>query len=616
VHAGAVSYPSIGDYAIIGNCRTAAIVSRHGAIDWLCVPHFSGPSIFAAMLDREKGGCLRITPREVGAIDRGYLEDSAVLQTTFHCAGGVLRLTDFMTLAETGPTGGTALDPEHELVRIAECLSGEVTLDAFYAPRPRYAAAVPRLERRGKLGWACSHGGLAAFLTSDLDFQVKAEGTLEARKTLAAGERCYVVFSYCDNDVAVVNPIGGAVHERLEATIAWWRGWSSQCRYDGPYGAHVKRSALTLKLLTYSLSGAVVAAATTSLPEGDTGDRNWDYRYCWLRDTSLVLQSFLDLGFIRESAAFLDWLLHATRLTWPNLQVLYDVFGEANLPERELARLEGYKGLGPVRVGNGAHEQAQHDIYGDVILTAFSFVERGGTLGIDERKLLAGFGQAVRKRWREPDHGIWEIRLPPRHNTYSKLMCWVALDRLVKLDERLDLWVDAEGFRSEREAIRKDIEQNGFHADVESYVGFYGGDAADASLLLLARYGFLAADDPRMVGTYRHIERTLGVDGLLYRYPPGPAYDGVGGSENLFGICSFWLIDYLARLGEVDKACALFEKMLGYANDVGLYAEELHAETREPLGNFPQAFTHVGLITAALALQQAEQGRRDEEIAR
>jgi GH15 family glucan-1,4-alpha-glucosidase len=406
------------------------------------------------------------------------------------------------------------------------------------------------------------------------------------------------------------------VHERLEGTIAWWRAWSTQCQYEGPYGAHVRRSALTLKLLTYSLSGAVVAAATTSLPEGDTGDRNWDYRYCWLRDTSLVLQSFLDLGFIRESAAFLDWLLHATRLTWPDLQVLYDVFGEANLPEREIARLDGYKGLGPVRVGNGAHEQAQHDIYGDVILTAFSFVERGGILGIDERKLLAGFGRAVRKRWREPDHGIWEIRLPPRHNTYSKLMCWVALDRLLKLDEHMGLYVDAAALRAERAAVRDDIERNGFSTQVNSYVGFYGGDAADASLLLLARYGFIPAGDPRMVGTCQHIERTLGVDGLLYRYPPGRAYDGVGGTENLFGICSFWLIDYLARLGETDKAVALFEKMLGYANDVGLYAEELDALTKEPLGNFPQAFTHVGLITAALALAQAEEGRRGREIAK
>jgi GH15 family glucan-1,4-alpha-glucosidase len=279
-------------------------------------------------------------------------------------------------------------------------------------------------------------------------------------------------------------------------------------------------------------------------------------------------------------------------------------------------QLGGYHGLGPVRIGNDAHQQAQHDIYGEVVLTVYDFVERVGLLGRIERKLVAGFGKAVLELWREPDQGIWEIRLPPRHNTHSKLMCWTALDRLLKLNDRIGLPIDAARLSAERQAIRDDIERNAFDESLGSYVGYYGGKAPDATLLLMARYGYIPADDPRMVNTYRRVERELGVDGLLYRYPPGGSYDGVPGGENLFGICTFWLIDYLARLGEIDKAEKLFERMLGYANDVGLYAEELDAKTKAPRGNFPQAFTHVGLITAALAVDQAQRGKRDKEIAR
>ena len=609
------TYPGIGDHAVIGNCRTAALVSREGAIDWLCLPHFSGPSLFAALLDRERGGSLSIRPRGRFETERCYVEGTNVLQTTFHCADGVVRLTDFLTMHH-GPGLVTALEPEHELVRVVECLAGNVEVDVIFAPRPDYGAHAPALGRRGGLGWCCTFRGLAAFVTSDIDLEPRdGRARLEGAATLRAGDRRHVVLIYCDNDIVVVNPLSAA-DRQLEATVEWWRSWSSRCDYAGPHRAMVERSCLTLKALTYCLSGAVIAAATTSLPVGESGARNWDYRYCWLRDTSLVLQSFVDLGYHDEASHFIDWLLHATRLTWPRLQVMYDVFGETALEERELRHLEGYRGLGPVRTGNAAHGQAQHDVYGDVILTAYNFVDRGGVLDAADRKLLAGFGHAVRGLWREPDHGIWEIRLPPRHNTYSKLMCWTAVDRLMKLHERIGLEVDAAALGRERDAIRADIEKHGYDATLGSYVGYYGGRAPDASLLLMARYGFIAADDPRMLGTWRHIERELSVDGLLYRYPPGPDYDGVEGDENLFGICSFWLVDYLARLGEVDRGTRLFEQLLGYANDLGLYAEELHAGTKAPLGNFPQAFTHVGLITAALSLEQARGGKRDEEIAR
>jgi GH15 family glucan-1,4-alpha-glucosidase len=607
-----VTYPSIGDYAAIGNCRAIALVSRAGAIEWLCLPYFSSPSWFAAILDREKGGSLSVTARAPVHTERAYIDGTNVLETTFRCDGGVVRLTDFMTV---GGAPAPLLEPQHELIRRIECVEGEVTIDVACTPRPRYGATQPRLSQRGRLGWACRSGGDVSFISSDLDLAQTDTGTLRTTERMKCGEVHYVVLSYCRNDVAVLNPLDRTIDERLDATVTWWRDWSSRCQYRGPYRDAVVRSALALKLLTFCLSGAIIAAATTSLPEGESGDRNWDYRYCWLRDTSLVLQAFLDLGYTTESAAFLDWLLHETRLTRPRLQVLYDLFGESRLDERELRYLEGYRGIGPVRVGNAAHTQAQHDVYGEVILTADSFVRRGGVLTRGEQKLLAGFGRIVCDIWRQPDHGIWEIRLPPRHNTHSKLMCWVALDRLLDLRERIGLRIDEPAVRTQREAIRQDIEKHAYDVQRASYTGYYGGDAPDAALLLLARYGFVEAGDARMIGTCRYIERALAVDGMLYRYPPGAGYDGVPGAEHLFAICTFWLVDYLARAGELDRARTLFERTLVCANDVGLFAEELDVTTKAPMGNFPQAFTHVGLITAALALEQAEQGRRGKGIA-
>jgi pentatricopeptide repeat protein len=360
-----------------------------------------------------------------------------------------------------------------------------------------------------------------------------------------------------------------------------------------------------LKLLTYCLSGAVVAAATTSLPEGRTGERNWDYRYCWLRDTSLVLHAFIDLGYQGESDAFLRWLLHATRSTGDRLQVVYDVHGEPLLAEQVVTTLAGYHGIGPVRIGNAASAQVQHDIYGELLLTACEHARLGGGLDDEEKQLLARIAHRICELWRLPDHGIWEIRLPPRHNTHSKLMCWAGLDRALWLHAHRGVPIDAPRVTRERDLLRADIDAHGFQPSLDSFVGVYGTRWPDASLLLMPRLGYLPPRDPRMLGTVRRIFDELSVHGLLYRYPPDSGYDGVPGEEHLFAICNFWAVDCLARQGRVDEALRLFQRLLALRNHVGLYAEEFRVEDGAPIGNFPQAFSHVGLITAALSLEAA-----------
>lgn len=595
----------IADYAVIGNCRSAALVSRTGAIDWLCLPHFSAPSLFAALLDHERGGAFVLRPAHIVSCQRAYEGDSAVLVTTYRCAGGTLRVTDAMAMLPDDPDDDL-LEPQHEVLRLAECLEGEVHLHALFEPRPDYGRRSARFDRRGALGWHCEvpgvDGGGALYLQGDIPFVAEAgRSRLRGERVLRAGEGCRLLLSWSGHGLCVLPPIA-EVAARIDGTRRWWEHWSAACRYRGPYRDAVMRSCLTLKLLTYRLSGAVVAAATTSLPVHEGGDRNWDYRYCWLRDTAMLLQAFLALGFRTESAAFIDWLLHATRLTRPRLEVMYDVHGNP-VPREHLVPLRGHRGRGPVRIGNAASEQLQLDIYGEVLLTVRRYVEQGGTLDAFERRLLLDLGEAVRRHWREPDNGIWEIRLPRRHNTHSKVMCWVALDALLAVHGQLGLEIDEDAWRAEREAIREDIEAHGFDPELGSYVGFYGGKAPDASLLLLARYGYLPADDPRLLGTWKRIRAELAQGELLYRYPPGSEYDGVGGADEPFLLCSYWQVDYLVRLGEHKRATEVFEGLLRHTNDLGLLAEGVAPDGGGPAGNFPQAFSHVGLVIAALALQ-------------
>lgn len=594
-------YPAIEDYAVIGDCRSAALISRQGSVDWLCLPNFSGRSVFAALLDHRRGGRFAIRPTAPFRVERSYVNNSNVLQTTFITATGKARLTDFMPIL-SGHEIAHYLQPQRELLRILDGLEGEVPFEVIYEPRPGYAREPVKLKNRGALALSCEFKDEHFILHGDLGLKVQAGSRAFGECVIKAYESHYFSLAYTKGDIGIFSPLGKDAQNRLATTVQWWRQWCEQFSYDGPYRSEVLRSALTLKLLTYAISGAVVAAATTSLPERIGGVRNWDYRFCWLRDASLTLRAFIDLGFRSEGECFLGWLLNTTSLTRPRLQVLYDVYGEPRITEQQLDYLQGYRGSRPVRVGNGAWNQLQLDLHGSVILAAFDFIERGGRLDRVETNMLIGFGKLVCKEWGQPDQGIWEIRGEKRHHTYSKFMCWVALDRLIQLHEQGYLNVPAY-FREHREQIRQAINSRAYNNKLGCYVDEFDGKHMDASVLLLGCYGFVEPNDSRMRGTFKRVEQVLGKNGYLLRYEAGR--DQLPPGEGAFGITSFWAVDYLARAGDVDKARSMFEHMLGAANDLGLYAEEVDTQTGAALGNFPQAFTHVGLIGAALSITNA-----------
>jgi GH15 family glucan-1,4-alpha-glucosidase len=594
----------IEHYGVVGDCRMAALVSRTGSIDWLCLPHYSSPSIFAHLLDRERGGRFSIRPSGAFKSVREYLGPSCVLQTEFETNSGTARLIDVVPIID----GLATLNPMREILRIIEGVSGEVDFEVELDPRPNYGRSEPQLTYGRQLGWSYTWLNEVLAVRSDIDL-VRAGRVLHGSVRVRAGERKYLSLCYAQGDLAVLSLTGADADRRLDRTLDWWRSWGEACSYTGPYKAAVLRSALTLKLLSFALSGAIIAAPTTSLPEAIGGDRNWDYRYCWLRDAGLTMQAFIGLGFRAEARAFLNWLLHATRLTWPELQVVYDVYGRTRLQEQELAHFEGYRGSRPVRIGNGAHTQLQLDIYGEVVFAADVYVAGGGTFEPVESRMLAGFGEVVCKQWRRADQGIWEIRGEPRHHTFSKVMCWVALDRLLALGDKgvLSLGASAARFRREKEAIAETIESRGFNAEIGSYTSELDGSMVDASLLQMPCVGYKPGDPRRIASTYELISQRLGRNGLLDRYQHG--HDGFSSREGTFGICTFWAIHNLACQNRLAEARRLFDHALSFANDLGLFAEQIDPDSGAALGNFPQAFTHVGLINAAMAVATAEKDR-------
>jgi GH15 family glucan-1,4-alpha-glucosidase len=594
-----VKQPAISDYAVIGDCRSAALVSREASIDWCCLPRFDSPSVFAALLDPDHGGSFAIRPTDPATATRRYVDDTNVLETTFTTASGVLRVTDLLPVDDEAAKA-KALWPEHELLRRIECVEGEVATQVMFEPRFEYGRVIPRIDRRQAGIFYCEHDASALALSTDMSLAIDRDRIrLLGTERLSAGTRRYLSLTYAHGMPTVLAPLGDEADRRIERSVTWWRQWMSSFRYAGPYREPVARSALVLKLLSYAPSGAIVAAPTTSLPEHLGGVRNWDYRHCWLRDASLTLRALCDVGFDVEAESFLSWLLHATHQTWPDVRMVYDVYGEPRLPERELRELSGYAGSRPVRVGNAAATQLQLDTYGELVESAFLWTTRGGTLDRASRSNLVDLGKAVCRRWQEPDDGIWERRAGRRHHTHSKVMCWVALDRLIKLHDSGHLRVPLKEFQHHREAIRSDIERRGFNQRIDSYVSTLDGDEVDASLLVLALHGYVEADHPRMTSTCRRIRECLGADSLLFRYRED---DGLPPGEGAFGICGFWEVEHLVLQGRQRDAARQFDRLVGFANDLGLYAEEIDPVSHAALGNFPQGLTHVGLINAALEL--------------
>lgn len=599
--------PAIGDYGIIGDCRSAALISRHGSLDWLCWPWFDSPTLFAAILDLEKGGFWRIAPRGEFTCRRRYLPGTNVLETEFQSGTGRLRLTDCM------PVYDDAYERKHmvadrEVLRIVECTAGEVRLDAVFAPAPKYGACKVRWSSSKALGIRVEFVGGGVRLLSDLDWSLRDHhATCDA--VLRAGDRRYCSLVLMEKGPAVLSPLGAFSDEALRQTVSWWQRWSSRCEYDGPHREHVVRSALALKLLNFTPSGAVVAAPTASLPERLDGDLNWDYRFCWLRDASMTVTAMFGLGYHDEAEAFIEWLLHSTNLTQPRLLVMYTLYGKQAGGEQELDRWSGYRNSRPVRIGNGARSQLQLDVYGEVVSAAAQLDEYDKNIDRSSARVLRGIGKYVRQHWQLPDKGIWEPRTPDMHHTHSKLMCWVAMNKLTQLHERgLLKKLDVERVKEVREKIRQQIETEGWNEQEQSYTAIFQGREVDSSLLMLAKHEFIPADSPRMRSTYRKIQEKLGAGpGLLYRYRDPNMSPG----EGAFGICCFWAAECLALgAGTLDEADAEFRKVLAYANDLGLFGEEIHPATGAVLGNFPQGFTHVGLINTALTL--AERTRREK----
>ncbi len=589
----------IQDYAIIGDCRAAALISKTGCIDWLCWPGFDSPSIFAAILDPDKGGYWSIRPVEPFHCQRAYIRDSNVLETKFFSATGAATLTDLMPVASEA-FKHQHLVPDHELARQLLCTDGEMRVQVEFRPRPGYGARSIPLRQYKNFGLRMDVGRGAYWLRSSVSMKPDSDGA-SVSVTLKRGDRLQFSLSYSEQSPTVLPALGDSFATSIDRSVQWWQQWTARARYDGPYREEVVRSALVLKLLSYAPSGAIVAAPTTSLPESIGGSLNWDYRYCWLRDASLTIRAMLGLGYLEEAESFLTWMLHATRLTQPKLQVLYTVFGRLGPIEKELTNLCGYRDSRPVRVGNGARHQFQLDIYGEVIDATAQYAQYIGEYDRRTQKVLVGFGKYVAKNWNQPDEGIWEPRSGRQNHTYSRLMCWTALDRLLALSEKGILaGVPRDWFLTERERIRRDIESRGWNQDLQSYTGTLGGDQVDAALLRISWYGFEPANSDRMQHTYRRICDKLGADSLLFRYPSQPA-------EGAFGVCSFWAVEHLAIGGGTpQQAHQRFQQLLRYQNDVGLFAEEIDAKTGDALGNFPQAFTHVGLISAAFSLQERD----------
>ncbi len=588
----------IEDYGLIGDMQAAALVGRDGAVDWLCLPRFDSASCFSALVGDGRHGRWLIAPAgEARSSSRRYRDGTLVLESDFETSEGAVRVIDFMPRRGVGPP---------RLMRIIEGLSGRVPMRMELSLRPDYGSIVPWVEHTAD-GIIATSGPEAYRLSTPLPVHLE-DGTARAEFVVPEGsrERLALTWHLSYEETPPVEDADSA----LARTEAWWREWSGRCRYHGPYRDQVLTSLIALKAMTSETTGGVIAAPTTSLPEDIGGVRNWDYRYCWLRDSVLALQALLAAGYTDEALAFRDYLLRVGTGDPTKIQIMYGIGGERRLTEFELDELPGYEGSKPVRIGNAASEQFQLDVYGEVIGVGFIGAE---ALGRVEHRLWPRWRKVVEHVetiWREPDDGIWETRGPRQHFTYSKVTAWVVFDRAVRLAEQFGLEAPVDRWRKVREEIHREVCERGYDRERRTFTQYYGSQELDASVLNIPLVGFLAGDDERVTGTIDAISRELGRDGFVSRYSTAETDDGLPGDEGQFLACSFWLVSALAVNGRVEEARALFERLLGLRNDLGLLAEEYDVQRRRQVGNFPQAFSHLTLINAADAISRAEEAAR------
>jgi len=594
--------PKIEDYALLGDLHTAALVSTAGSIDWLCLPRFDSPAAFAALLDNEEAGHWTLAPAAAGrCTTRRYAGNTLVLETDWVTAGGTVRVIDFMP-----PRAGTP-----HLVRIAVGLDGQVAMRSALRLRFDYGRVVPWVRGLGSEVHAIAGPNLVR-LMSAVPLRVEHWETL-ADFTVRKGERVSFVMSWAPSHEPEMPYVDA--EQALSATTGFWAEWSSHAAYQsGPYNDAVDRSIITLKALTYQPTGGIVAAATTSLPEELGGVRNWDYRYCWLRDATYALQALLAAGFRREAGAWRDWLLRAIAGQPETLQILYSIDGERRLPEIELPWLAGYEGSSPVRTGNAASGQLQLDVWGETLDALFLARQAGLPADPDAWALQVALMDYLESAWSEPDNGLWEVRGERQHFTHSKVMAWVAADRMARSVRTHGLPGPVLRWEQLRDQIHNDIATRAFDAERNTFTQAYGSSALDASLLLIPRLGFLPATDPRVLGTIAAVRRELSEGGLVKRYQTTETDDGVKGGEGLFIACSFWLVDALGAAGQWQDAVGLFERLLRLRNDVGLLSEEWDAVAQRQLGNTPQAFSHFGLVLSALQLHMGHMARSDDPM--
>jgi GH15 family glucan-1,4-alpha-glucosidase len=583
----------IEDYGLIGDMQAAALVGRTGAVDWLCLPRFDSPSCFAALLGDERHGRWLLAPAgEVRATTRRYRPGTLILETDFETAEGAVRVIDFM------PRRG---DSPPQLMRIVEGLRGRVRMKMELLLRPDYAAIVPWIDAVPD-GIIATAGPDAFRLSTPLRLHAD-DGTVSAEFDVVEGVRERLTLSW-HLSYEESPPVEDA-DSALARTEAWWREWSGRCTYQGPYREQVLTSLIALKAMTYETTGAVIAAPTTSLPEDIGGERNWDYRFCWLRDSVLALEALLETGYTEEALAFRDYLVRVGTGDPTKVQIMYGIAGERRLTEFKLEHFPGYEGSKPIRIGNAASEQFQLDVYGEVVGVAYLGLT---ALGKIEKRFWPRWRKIVEHVetiWRQPDDGIWESRGPRRHYTYSKVMAWVVFDRCVRIAEQFELDAPLDRWKQIREEIHREVCEQGYDRERRTFTQYYGSEELDASVLNIPLVGFLPGTDERVTGTIDAIWSELGRDGFVSRYSTAHTDDGLSGDEGQFLACSFWLVSALALNGRLDEARSLFERLLGLTNDLGLLSEEYDTKRQRQVGNFPQAFSHLTLISAATAIAAA-----------